>query len=53
MMDVNFTNDHEAGILKDCPICARQDFYKQKDFNRKIGVALFVVAAILSMELTV
>jgi hypothetical protein len=25
------------------------DFYKQKDFNRKIGVFLFVVAAILSI----
>jgi hypothetical protein len=48
-MDVNFTTEHEQGILKECPVCTRQDFYKQKDFNRKIGVALFVVAAILSI----
>jgi hypothetical protein len=48
-MDVAFTSDHEEGNLKQCPVCHRQDFYKQKDFNRKIGVALFVVAAILSI----
>jgi hypothetical protein len=47
--DVRFTREHEEGILKDCPVCSRQDFYKQKDFNRKIGVALFVAAAILSI----
>jgi hypothetical protein len=47
--ELNFTKEHEEGLLKDCPICLRQDFYKQKDFNRKIGVALFVVAAILSI----
>lgn len=47
--DVKFTSEHEAGILKECPVCTRQDFYKQKDFNRKIGVALFVIAAILSI----
>ncbi len=47
--DLRFTEEHEAGILKDCPVCSRQDFYKQKDFNRKIGVALFVIAAILSI----
>jgi DNA-directed RNA polymerase subunit RPC12/RpoP len=46
---VHFTATHEEGLLKDCPVCARQDFYKQKDFNRKIGVALFVIAAILSI----
>lgn len=47
--EVNFTPAHEEGTLKDCPVCARMDFYKQKDFNRKIGVALFVIAAILSI----
>ncbi len=46
---VNFTHQHEEGILKECPVCSRQDFYKQKDFNRKIGVVLFVIAAILSI----
>lgn len=49
VMDVKFTQEHEAGILKECPVCSRQDFYKQKDFNRVIGVALFVIAAILSI----
>ncbi|WPU65671.1 hypothetical protein [Peredibacter starrii] len=47
--DVHFTHEHEAGVLKECPVCSRQDFYKQKDFNRKIGVLLFVIAAILSI----
>ncbi len=48
-MDVNFNHEHEKGLLKECPVCSRQDFYKQKDFNRKIGVALFIMAAILSI----
>ncbi len=49
VMDVKFTQDLEDGNLKECPVCTRQDFYKQKDFNRKIGVILFVIAAILSI----
>jgi hypothetical protein len=49
VQDVHFTHEHEQGILKECPVCTRQDFYKQKDFNRIIGVALFIVAAILSI----
>ena len=49
VIDVKFTKDHEEGILKECPVCSRMDFYKQKDFNRKIGVLLFVIAAILSI----
>jgi hypothetical protein len=48
-MDVTFSPELEQGLLKDCPVCTRQDFYKQKDFNRKIGVALFILAAILSI----
>lgn len=47
--DVQFTPAHEQGILKECPVCTRQDFYKQKDFNRKVGVMLFVIAAIASI----
>lgn len=47
--DVKFTHEHEQGILKECPVCTRMDFYQQKDFNRKIGVMLFVIAAILSI----
>lgn len=49
VVDVHFNSEQESGVLKECPVCTRQDFYKQKDFNRKIGVALFVVAAILSI----
>lgn len=49
VQDVKFTHEHEQGILKECPVCSRQDFYKQVDFNRKIGVLLFVIAAILSI----
>lgn len=47
--DLHFTEEHEHSIVHDCPECQRKDFYTQKDFNRKIGVALFVVAAILSI----
>lgn len=49
VMDVKFDQNHEQGILKDCPCCGRKDFYQQKDFNRKIGVTLFIIASILSI----
>ena len=49
VIDVKFTQEQEQGNLKECPVCTRMDFYKQKDFNRKIGVVLFVIAAILSI----
>ncbi len=49
VVDLNFTEKHEKSILENCPVCERQDFYKQKDFNRKVGVILFVIAAILSI----
>ena len=45
----HFTLRHEKGFLDDCPACGRKDFYRQKDFNRKIGVGLFIIAAILSV----
>jgi ribosomal protein S27E len=48
-LDVKFTAEHEQGIVKECPCCERKDFYKQKDFNRKVGVILFVIAAVLSI----
>lgn len=44
---LKFTKDHCDSRLVDCPVCERKDFYQQKDFNRKIGVALFVIAACL------
>jgi DNA-directed RNA polymerase subunit RPC12/RpoP len=37
---VTFDSVHEVGDLENCPCCQRKDFYKQKDFNRKIGVIL-------------
>ncbi len=49
--EVKFNTDHEQSILKDCPGCERKDFYSQKDFNRKIGVALFIITAIISTVL--
>jgi uncharacterized paraquat-inducible protein A len=49
VIPLSFNDDHLKGIVSDCPCCSRKDFYQQKDFNRKIGVALFVIAAILSI----
>lgn len=49
LVDVKFTSEHEASTLCQCPVCSRKDFYQQKDFNRKIGVTLFVLAAIASI----
>ena len=46
--EVIFDHNHELGILKDCPGCSRKDFYSQKDFNRKLGVILVVLAAVVS-----
>lgn len=48
-MKVTFNQNHMKSILDECPHCQRRDFYTQKDFNRKIGVILFVLAAILSI----
>lgn len=45
---VHFTQEHVDGVLKECPECQRADFYSQKDFNRKLGVIFFVIAAIIS-----
>ncbi len=46
---VRFTEEHEQSLVKECPFCERKDFYSQKDFNRKLGVLFFVIAAILSI----
>lgn len=40
-----FNSEHTEGRLCDCPVCERKDFFQQKDFSRKIGVLLFVIAA--------
>ena len=44
---LKFTEAHVANRLECCPVCERKDFYQQKDFNRVIGAAMFVVAACL------
>lgn len=46
---IQFNEHLMAGILEECPSCGRKDFYRQKDFNRRIGVALFIIAAIASI----
>lgn len=42
----------EAGVLRDplegCAVCGYDRLYAQKDFNRKIGLAIVVVGAALS-----
>ena len=42
-----FKPAHMESKLEDCVVCERKDFYQQKDFNRKIGAVLFVIAACL------
>lgn len=46
---LNFKTEHKDSVLRDCVFCERKDFYQQRDFNRKIGATLFVIAAILSI----
>jgi len=48
-VSVQFGKMDLEGKLEECPRCHRMDFYSQKDFNRKLGVILFIVAAILSI----
>lgn len=45
---VHFDQNHMDCLLKDCPGCARKDFYSQKDFNRTLGVTIFIIAALIS-----
>lgn len=46
---LHFKTENSTAHLHQCVVCSRKDFYQQKDFNRKIGVILFVIAAILSI----
>lgn len=48
-VDLHIHDSHLNDELKSCVVCERQAFYKQKDFNRIIGVTLFIIAAILSI----
>lgn len=49
VIEVKFNQTSTQSELTQCPCCQRKDFYQQRDFNRKVGVALFVIAAILSI----
>jgi DNA-directed RNA polymerase subunit RPC12/RpoP len=36
------------GRLARCPVCGGREFYAQRDFNRRLGLGLVVVGAILA-----
>jgi hypothetical protein len=40
---VFFNADHEKNEVHDCAFCQRKDFYSQRDFNRKLGVMLYLI----------
>jgi hypothetical protein len=37
-----------GGRLVRCPVCGGKEFYAQRDFNRRLGLGLVVVGAILA-----
>ena len=37
-----------TGRLVRCPVCGGREFYAQRDFNRRLGLGLVVVGAILA-----
>jgi len=41
---------NEHGQLIRCVVCACDHMYKQRDFNRKIGLAIVAVAALFSVK---
>ena len=43
---LHVTDDHLKDELFSCVVCKRKAFYHQKDFNRAVGVTLFIIAAI-------
>ena len=46
---VCFEKAHLEGRLTICPSCGTDRFYSQRDFNRKLGVLLFLLSAVLSI----
>lgn len=36
------------GIIRRCPVCRGDEFYVQRDFNRRVGLALVVLGALLA-----
>jgi hypothetical protein len=39
----------EAGLLAGCAVCGCDRLYRQRDFNRRLGLAVVVIAAVLSV----
>lgn len=37
-----------GGRLVACPVCGCPDLYRQRDFNRKIGITIILVGAVLA-----
>ncbi len=37
-----------GGPLDRCPVCSRSDFWRRKDFPRKLGLGIVAVAAVLA-----
>lgn len=36
------------GALNQCPLCGSEHLFRQKDFNRKVGVAILAVGVVLA-----
>ena len=39
----HFNPQHEQGQVDTCAGCERKDFYSQADFNRKLGVLIYLI----------
>jgi len=39
---------HRTEAFDQCPVCGAAHLYRQKDFNRKLGVGLVVIGVILA-----
>ncbi|MBI4482830.1 MAG: hypothetical protein HY652_08075 [Acidobacteria bacterium] len=46
--DLRLSGFVKDGKLDRCPFCHRFQFYVQKDFNRKLGLAIIAVGSVLS-----
>jgi hypothetical protein len=47
VLDVSDSLD-AGGVLTKCPVCAGAQFYVQRDFNQKAGLAIVIVGAALA-----
>lgn len=44
--DITLTGLNQDPIVS-CPVCGNLEFYQHKDFNKKLGLAVFVLGAVL------